>query len=266
MLVDRAAIEKLVQAAFLTAKDRVLEIGGGYGELTEEIVSRAGYVFAVEKDPAYASELRKRFASNKKIKVVEGDILNIALPKFDKIVSNPPYGILQPFFLRLLRERRHEFSSCTLIVPYGFSSLATAKPGPKGFGVMSAFFYAFYDVVAISNVNKAAFSPEPRVKSIIIGISPKKEETQLSAILRLMFLNEGRKIRNSIADVLWNNGSGLVGRQITKKESRIIVRGMHTSHSMESILEKRMLQLSNDEMAVLSSSLLEVLLHNAKDM
>jgi 16S rRNA (adenine1518-N6/adenine1519-N6)-dimethyltransferase len=265
MLVDRAAIEKLVQAACLTAKDRVLEIGGGSGELTEEIVARAGYVFAVEKDPAYASELRKRFASSKKIKVVEGDILNIALPKFDKIVSNPPYGILQPFFMRLLHERKHEFSSCTIIVPCGFASLTTANPGSKGFGVMSAFFYAFYDVGAVSNVNKAAFSPEPKVKSIIIRISPKKEETKLSAILRLMFLNEGKKIRNSIADVLWNNGGGLVGRPIAKKESRMIVIGMQARHNMESILEKHILQLSNEEMSILSSSLIEVLLHSTKD-
>ena len=266
MLVDSASIEKLVQAATLTSKDHVLEIGGGSGELTEEIAFHAGYVFAVEKDPAYASELRRRFASSKKVKVIEGNILNVILPKFDKIVSNPPYGILQPFFLRLLRERKHEFQSCTIIVPYGFSSLITAKPGSRGFGTMAAFFYAFYNVETISEVAKAAFSPKPKVKSVILKISPRKKDTLLSEIIRLMFIDGERKIRNSIIDALWNNGNSLFGREMTKRESRMVVTEMQERQGMKSILEKRMLQLSNEEMSVLSASLLKVLLHSAENL
>ena len=266
MLVDRAAIKKLVQAASITAKDRVLEIGGGSGELTEEIAFHAGYVFAVEKDPAYASELRRRFASSKKVKVIEGNILNVVLPKFDKIVSNPPYGIIQPFFLRLLRESKHEFQSCAIIVPYGFSSLITAKPGSSGFGAMTAFFYTFYNVETISEVDKAAFNPKPKIKSVILRISPRKEDTLSSKILRLMFLEGERKIRNSIIDALWNHGDSLIDRVVTKRGSRAIVMSMQTHHGMESILEKRILQLSNKEMSVLYEFLLKVLSHNAENL
>jgi 16S rRNA (adenine1518-N6/adenine1519-N6)-dimethyltransferase len=266
MLVDSASIEKLVQAAILTSKDHVLEIGGGSGELTEEIAFHAGYVFAVEKDPAYASELRRKFASSKKVKVIEGNILNVVLPKFDKIVSNPPYSILQSFFLRLLHERKHEFQSCTIIVPYGFFSLITAKPGSRGFGTMAAFFYAFYNVETISEVDKAAFNPKPKVKSVILKISPREDDTLLSKILRLMFLDEERKTRNLIIDALWNNGNSLFGREMTKRESRMVVTEMQERQGMKSILEKRMLQLSNDEMSVLSASLLKVLSHSTENL
>ena len=266
MLIDKAAIKKLVQEASITAKDRVLEIGGGSGELTEEIAFHTGYVYVVEKDPAYASELRKRFASIKKIRVMEGDILNVILPEFDKIVSNPPYGIIQPFFLRLLHERKHEFQSCTIIVPYGFSSLITAKPGSRGFGTMAAFFYAFYNVETISWVDRTAFNPKPKVKSVILKILPREDDSQLSKILRLMFLNGERKTRNLIIDALWNNGNSLFGREMTKRESRMVVTEMQEHQGMKSILEKRMLQLSNDEMSVLSGSLIKVLPHSVENL
>lgn len=265
-MVDKAVIERLVKAASLTSNDRVLDIGGGPGGLTDALASLSGYVFSVEKDSAYASELRERFASSKKIKVVEGDILEVELPKFDKIVSNPPYGILQPFFLRLLREKRHEFSSCTIIVPQGFSRLAMAKPGAHGFGVMSAFFYAFYDVEVISEVKRGAFSPEPRVRSLILRISPKEDATPLSEMLRLMFLEERRKISNSIANVLWNHGETILGRKMTKKESRTMVLDIETHSRMGNMPEKQILQLSNAEMAMLASSMLALVQHNVENL
>lgn len=259
ILIGKAAIKKLLEASDLTANDRVLDIGAGPGGLTEAIASCAGSVIAVENDPAYASALRKRFSSRTKVKVMEGDILDVPLPTFDKIVSNPPYGILQPFFLRLLRERKHEFESCVIIVPYGFSKIATANPGSDNFGVMAAFFYAFYNVEKISEIGKDAFSPEPRVKSHILRISQKKTATPLSEMLRLMFLNDGKKIRNTIADELWNHGDILVGRKLTKKEAHMIILTIETQHEMKSILEKHILQLSNAQMTILSSSMLALL-------
>lgn len=259
ILIGKAAIKELLEASDLTTDDRVLDIGAGPGGLTEAIASRAGSVIAVENDHAYASVLRKRFSSSARVKVIEGNILEVTLPTFDRIVSNPPYGILQPFFLRLLRERKHEFKSCVIIVPYGFSKVATASPGSHNFGVMSAFFYAFYNVEKISEVGRAAFSPEPKVRSLILRISQKKDATPLSEMLRLMFLKDGKKVRNTIVDELWNHGDILVGRKLTQKESRMIILTIETQHEMKSILEKRILQLSNEQMAILSSSMLALL-------
>ena len=56
-LVDRNALEAIVDAASLPAGTSVLEIGPGLGVLTEEMLSRGLVVTAIEKDPILAERL-----------------------------------------------------------------------------------------------------------------------------------------------------------------------------------------------------------------
>jgi 16S rRNA (adenine1518-N6/adenine1519-N6)-dimethyltransferase len=256
IIVDESAISKIVNAASLTEHDGVLEIGGGPGNLTKAIAAHAGQVYAIEKDPGYVLELKKIFSGNHKVMVIEGNALDAKLPQFNKIVSNPPYKILQPFFLRLLHERRYNFECCVTVAPYGFSKLALAKPGSLDFGVMSAFFYAFYNVEVIAELKKNAFKPEPRVTSSILKISPKSNQSPLSLMLKLMFLEDSRKIGNAMLGALWNNGESILQNKVTKAEARRIMDKFENGEQKKQILEKRVFQLGNEEMASLAESIL----------
>lgn len=73
-LVDREALDKIVEAADLTTptpllekegdkEDLVIEIGPGLGVLTEELVNRAGKVTAVELDQKLANLLAENYGS-----------------------------------------------------------------------------------------------------------------------------------------------------------------------------------------------------------
>ena len=53
-LIDRNALEAIVDAAELPHGARVLEIGPGLGVLTEELLGRGHTVTAIEKDTALA--------------------------------------------------------------------------------------------------------------------------------------------------------------------------------------------------------------------
>ncbi len=256
IIVDESAISKIVNAASLTEHDGVLEIGGGPGNLTKAIAAHAGQVYAIEKDPRYVLELKKIFSGNHKVMVIEGNAMDVILPQFNKIVSNPPYKILQPFFLRLLHERKYNFECCVTVAPYGFSKLALAKPGSLDFGVMSAFFYAFYNVEVIAELKKNAFKPEPRVTSSILKISPKSKQSPLSLMLKLMFLEDSRKIGNAMLSALWNNGESILQNKVTKAEARRIMDKFENGEQKKQILEKRVFQLGNEEMASLAESIL----------
>ena len=251
IIVDKSVIGKIVNAASLTEHDSVLEIGGGPGNLTKAIAAHAGLVCTIEKDPGYIVELKKIFGGNRKVTVIEGNALDVKLPQFNKIVSNPPYKILQPFFLRLLHERKYNFECCVTVAPYGFSKLASAKPGSADFSIMSAFFYAFYNVEVIAELKKNAFKPEPRVTSLILRIYPKSNQSPLSLMLRLMFLEDSRKIGNVMLDALWNNGEFILQNKVTKAEAHRIMDKFENGEQKKRILEKRVFQLSNEEMASL---------------
>ncbi len=256
IIVDKSVMSKIANAASLTEHDSVLEIGSGPGNLTKAIAAHAGQVYAIEKDPGYIMELKKIFGGNRKVMVIEGNALDVKLPQFNKIVSNPPYKILQPFFLRLLHERKYNFECCITVAPHGFSKLALAMPGSLDFGVMSAFFYAFYKVEVIAELKKNAFKPEPRVTSSILKISPKSNQSPLSLMLKLMFLEDSRKIGNAMLDALWNNGEFILQNRVTKAEARRIMDKFENGEQKNQILEKRVLQLSNEEMASLAESIL----------
>lgn len=188
--------------------------------------------------------------------VINGNALDVKLPQFNKIVSNPPYKILQPFFFRLLHERKYGFEACVTVAPNGFSKLASAEPGSADFGVMSAFFYAFYNVEAIAELKKGAFEPEPRVTSFLLKISPKSVHSPLSLMLKLMFLEDCRKIGNVLLDALWNNGEFILQNKTTKAEARQMLNKFEKQGAKKRILEKRVFQLSNEEMASLAKSVL----------
>lgn len=256
IIVDESVIDRIVNAASLTEHDSVLEIGGGPGNLTKAIALHAGAVYTIEKDPAYILELEKIFGGNRNVTVIDGNALNVRLPQFNKIVSNPPYKILQPFFFRLLHERRYNFECCVMIVPHGFSKLSSAEPGSADFGVMSAFFYAFYNVEIIAGLKKSAFKPEPRVTSFLLKISPKPVNSPMSLMLKLMFLEDCRKIGNVLLGALWNNGEFIFQNKITKVEARQILNKFEKQGAKKRILEKRVFQLSNEEMASLAKSVL----------
>src|ERR1039457_4584987 len=60
-LHDSNQLRRIVEAAELSKKDRVLEIGPGLGPLTELLLEKAGEVLAIEKDGRLVEFLQQRF-------------------------------------------------------------------------------------------------------------------------------------------------------------------------------------------------------------
>lgn len=83
----------------------ILEIGGGTGGLTDRLLSVADRVTVVERDPTLAAFLREEFADEieqRRLRIIEGDALEVDLPSFTASVSNLPYGVSSEIAFRLL--------------------------------------------------------------------------------------------------------------------------------------------------------------------
>ena len=82
-LKNRSVAKKIVAALELAPGDTVIEIGPGHGELTEVVereswsVNRGIKIIGVEKDHELAAQLRKKFAEDKNIEIIEGDPIRI---------------------------------------------------------------------------------------------------------------------------------------------------------------------------------------------
>ncbi len=70
-LLSDEVLEQIVEAADLSERDTVLEIGPGLGFLTRKLAEKAGLVLAVEKDRKLCRALRKIFKNRKNIHPVK---------------------------------------------------------------------------------------------------------------------------------------------------------------------------------------------------
>ena len=227
MMVDEELLDKIAKISDIRSGDRVLEIGGGTGNLTKRLAKKRCALFVVEKDSKFARLLDKEFDGIGDIRIIEGDILKVELPRFNKIVANMPYSIVEQFFERLVRERRYDFDEAIMVIPYGLAAKITAKPDSKNFGRASALFLAFYSVEILFAIGRNSFMPKPKVGSAAIRITPQRAKSQKERrtrrILRELFLQDGKKVKSAIAQLFWDNGNELLGRKMNRKESRSFV-------------------------------------------
>ncbi|OYT53792.1 MAG: ribosomal RNA small subunit methyltransferase A [Candidatus Hecatellales archaeon ex4484_218] len=212
-VVDEALLEKMANYANLTGKDTVLEIGAGFGFLTEVLASKAGKVLAVEVDPKLVKILRKKFSKNSKVKIFHGDFLKLDFKGYyNKVVSSPPYSTISKIIFKLLEE---SFDVAILLLQKEFALRLLAKPGEKDYGRLTVMAYVKSEVEVLEEVPSIAFYPKPKVSSILVKIKPKKEPPFkvndwkiFEETVRLLFTQKNRKLRNALKIFLKHKNFG----------------------------------------------------------
>jgi 16S rRNA (adenine1518-N6/adenine1519-N6)-dimethyltransferase len=172
-LVHGRVIDVILRLLDLNETDEVLEIGPGLGFLTRRLVALAGKVYAVEVDRYLFERLRQGpLALSPRLQLVHGDILAIALNeilprKKIKLAANLPYSISTPVFFRLLQTREH-FSTLVLMVQKEVADRIASGPGSKTYGTLSVFCQVHGRILEKVPVAPEAFSPRPKVRSMIL--------------------------------------------------------------------------------------------------
>lgn len=173
-LRDRTIVARILRAAELTGKERVVEIGPGTGALTEGLLQRAGEVVVLELDRDLAAYWRQR--EHPRLRVVEGDALKLDWPavfgpKTVKMVANLPYNISSPILFRIIEHRRL-FTRLVLMFQKEVGERLLASPGGRDYGILSVFAQLWFDISRVCNVPPQAFRPAPRVDSLVLLFEP----------------------------------------------------------------------------------------------
>ena len=199
--VDLDIMQRLVSHASLTKDDVILEVGAGFGFLTQLLSSKCKKVVAVEVDPPLVSFLRKQLQSLQNVELIEGDILKVSLPFFNKVVSAPPYSISSPLLFRLLEKN---FDSAVLIFQKEFAERLAASVGTKDYGRLTVTIYYRADVELLDYVPRTMFYPPPDVDSMIVRLKPRappfhvEDETLFFELVRTLFTQRNKKVRNAL--------------------------------------------------------------------
>ena len=170
-LLDGNLLEFIVRASGLAEGDSVLEVGPGFGALTEKLLAHGGKVIAVEFDHRLAEYLRKKF-DGKNLNLIEADACRVDFAaifgeKPFKAIANLPYAISTVFIAKLLDSAVSPASMLFMLQKEMGERLAAA-PGTKAYGALSVRCQLCYDVSIVRIVPPEVFFPPPEVDSALV--------------------------------------------------------------------------------------------------
>ena len=199
-LSNVSIIDAILEQAQIDGK-RVLEIGPGTGALTDGLISRAGFVAAVEKDGRLCELLMERFGGS--LSLVHADVLDADIPALMgaqpwHAIGNLPYYATTPIVLRLLSLLP---SSMTLMVQKEAADRFFAEAKDRVYGPVAVLTGCCYTAKVVVDAPRGCFTPPPEVDSVVVRLA-RNERRVADGVAFLSFLKQAFSMRRK---TLYNN-------------------------------------------------------------
>ncbi len=165
---SRLAADVVAQAE-VARSDLIVEVGGGTGALTQALVRTGAAVLVIERDPALAARLRRRFDRCASLTVVDDDAASYCWPREPfAVVANLPFVASGAILAGLLRDPLTPLRQADVIVQWEFASKhAAVWPAT----LRSSHWRAWYDVSLVRRLHRTAFSPPPSVDAAVLRLT-----------------------------------------------------------------------------------------------
>ena len=205
-MIESTVFHSMALHASLSKNDVTLDIGAGLGFLTRFLADRCRCVLAVESDVRLVDVLREELGSSSNIQIIEGDVLKVNIPQFDKVVSIPPYYISSSLLLWLLEK---DVDCAILIFQNEFADRLVASIGSEDYSWLTVVTNYYAETELLDEIPKGSFYPQPKVDSIIVRLKPKrpppfdlKSKTLFKQLVQSLFTQRNRKIKNALLPFL----------------------------------------------------------------
>ncbi len=238
-LIDEHVIHKILRAADITSEDTVLEIGPGFGTMTQYMAEQAKEVIAVEIDRHLIPILHETLSAYDNVTIINDDILKVdlnalAAEKNDgrpfKIVANLPYYITTPIIMGIF-EHHVPVNTLTVMVQKEVADRMQAGPGTKDYGALSLAVSYYAEPYIAANVPPNCFLPRPGVGSAVIRLTrwetppvTVSDEHLMFQLIRASFNQRRKTLQNGI-----KNADGL---HFTKQQVAAALSQMGLSDSV----------------------------------
>ena len=214
----------IVSEAKITKNDTVFEIGTGLGVLTPLLCQNAEKVISVDVDEQLIRKAKSEFSNIHNLVLKSGDGFK-KKDIFSIFVSNLPYSKSKDAIEWLAQT---SFSHGVIMVQKEFADKLLAKSSKNRKAISIIATHAF-EITTISKVGKNNFSPPPKVDSVILKIVKKNNVTKdLIQTINKIFSYRRKTIKNIL-------------KQFNK----------------ETVIDKRVDDLSGDEIINLANQILE---------
>ena len=220
-LIDNNIIKKIVEIGNVNKNKTVMEIGAGYGSLTQAIALREPKkIIAIEKDKKLSFFLKNKFANYNNIKIINRDILNIINKKNLKrdiiVFGNLPYNASTKILasLILLRKWPPWYETLILMFQKEVADRIMAKAQSKENNRLGILSNWRLEIKKHFNVSNNCFFPKPKITSTVLSFVPKKSDQfnlknpkNLEKITRVLFSNRRKMINKNFLKLFNYNKS-----------------------------------------------------------
>lgn len=214
-LIDENVLEKMITNSEIDSSSNVLEIGPGFGTLTQQLCVRAKKVVSVEIDSTVIPILKENTKEFGNIKIINEDIIKTDVSELIKnefgtetvkVAANLPYYITTPIILSLINPNL-PITDLTVMIQKEVADRICAKPGKKDYGALTVAvnFYAEPEIICL--VPPSSFMPQPKVASAVIRLKMRKAPAvnvkstdKFFAVVRTSFGQRRKTLLNALAN------------------------------------------------------------------
>ncbi len=220
-LVDKNIINKIIKIGNIEKSSTVLEIGSGNGNLTDKIISEnPKKIYAIEKDKNLIDLLKKKLPNNKKIEIINADILNIIkTKKFAKntiVYGNLPYNISTQILASFIQLKSWPpwYRMLVFMFQKEVADRIISDKDSNSFGRLSILANWRLEIKKHFDVSKNCFFPKPKINSTVLSFQPKKNNKfnirnpkNLEMVTRVLFSNRRKMINKNFLKLFNGNKS-----------------------------------------------------------
>jgi 16S rRNA (adenine1518-N6/adenine1519-N6)-dimethyltransferase len=239
-LHDQNIIARIIKAVSPKPEHLLVEIGPGQGAITIPLMEATGQLTAIEIDRDLAAALRTRFLANPGFRLIEQDVLKVNFAHLDdakpvapaslRILGNLPYNISTPLLFHLL-EYRELIHDMVFMLQLEVVDRMAALPGSPDYGRLSVMMQYHCKVEKLFNVPPGAFTPQPKVDSAIVKLTPwrplphpaRNPET-LARVVRTAFSQRRKTLRNTLKTLLPVEAMESLGIDLTLRPENLGLR------------------------------------------
>ena len=217
-LIDKNIIKKIVKIGNIDKTKTVVEIGPGYGSLTNEILlAKPKKIIAIEKDKKISKFLNDKYKNCKNLKIINNDVLELISKKRmhnDVIVfGNLPYNISTKILASLITKNQWPpwYNVLIFMFQKEVANRILARSNTKDFGRLAILANWRLEVKKHFDISKNCFFPKPKVNSTLLSFRPKKNyfkfknPSNLEKITQIFFSNRRKMINKNFKKIFGKN-------------------------------------------------------------
>lgn len=212
-LNQRWVPERIVSESGIDENCGVVEIGPGFGPLTQELCKKAGKVVALELDTTLKPVLQETVGEFDNLEIIFTDAMKADIPalveeKFGGLrpaaCANLPYYITSPVLTKLLECKC--FSSVTVMIQKEVAQRICSKAGSADYSSFTVMCNYYAEPELLFDVPAHCFIPQPKVVSSVVRlkvrtepVAPIKDEAMFFRTVRSAFAQRRKTLLNCLS-------------------------------------------------------------------